>query len=170
MTITTNTTNTFTKQLSLVAIIVIIFTGYSIMAAQSDSDVTIVGEVLDSFHAAAAEGDWDSYFALMNEDGVFLGTDASERWTKEEFQAYASGSSGWIYRSAERHINLTPDGNTAWFDEILDSASYGTARGSGVLIRTGSGWEVSQYHLTFPIPNELVDELIESIKSFNNRQ
>ena len=106
----------------------------------------------------------------MSDDGVFLGTDAGERWTKQEFQAYADGRRGWVYRSMERHINLTPDGNTAWFDEILDSASYGTARGTGVVIRTGSGWKISQYHLTFPIPNELVDDLIETIKSFDARQ
>ena len=159
-----------TTHITFLAILVIGLTGHSIMAAQSGNDEEIVGNVLDSFHGAAAAGDWETYFNLMSDDGVFLGTDAGERWTKQEFQAYADGRRGWVYRSKERHINLTPDGNTAWFDEILDSASYGTARGTGVVIRTGSGWKISQYHLTFPIPNELVDDLIEAIKSFDARQ
>jgi len=125
-----------------------------------------VNKVLDEYHAAAAAGDWPRYFNLMADDGVFLGSDASERWPKDEFQRYASASKGWQYTPQSRHINFTPDGNTAWFDELLDSASYGTSRGSGVLIRTGSGWKISQYNLTFPIPNELVQDITDNIKDF----
>lgn len=128
--------------------------------------VTAINQVLDQYHAAAAAGDWPRYFALMSEDGVFLGTDASERWTKAEFQTYASRSSGWKYTPQIRHVNLTPDANSAWFDEILESASYGTSRGTGVLIRTESGWKISQYHLTLPIPNALAREITDSIKAF----
>jgi len=122
--------------------------------------------VLDAYHAAAAEGDWSTYFDLMSEDGVFLGTDASERWIKNEFRAYAGNRTGWVYRSVSRNINLTPDGMSAWFDEMLDSLSYGTSRGTGVLIRTNEGWKISQYHLTFPIPNELARHVTDEIKAF----
>lgn len=125
-----------------------------------------IGQVLDAYHAAAAEGDWSTYFDLMSEDGVFLGTDASERWIKNEFRAYAGNRTGWVYRSVSRNINLTPDGMSAWFDEILDSSSYGTSRGTGVLIRTNEGWKISQYHLTFPIPNELARHVTDEIKAF----
>jgi hypothetical protein len=55
---------------------------------------------------------------------------------------------------------------SAWFDEILDSSSYGTSRGTGVLIRTNEGWKISQYHLTFPIPNELARHVTDEIKAF----
>ena len=137
-------------------------------ADNSDLEQAAIAETLDAYHAAAAIGDWDSYFDLMSDDGVFLGTDVNERWPREEFRAYAAGRSGWVYRSLERNINLTPDGNSAWFDEILDSESYGTARGTGVLINTTDGWKISQYHLTFPIPNELVDEFIEQIKALED--
>ncbi len=144
--------------------------GFSNAADQSDTELTLIVSVLDSYHAAAAAGNWDTYFELMSDDGVFLGTDADERWTKEEFRAYAGNSNGWVYRSTERHINLTPGGNSAWFDEILNSESYGTARGTGVLIKTTTGWKISQYHLTFPIPNELARELTDAIKEFEARQ
>lgn len=135
-------------------------------ASLAQNATAAVNQVLDDYHAAAAAGDWPRYFDLMADDGVFLGSDASERWPKAEFQRYASASKGWKYTPQSRHINFTPDGNTAWFDELLDSASYGSSRGSGVLIQTGSGWKISQYNLTFPIPNELVRDITDSIKAF----
>ncbi|MDP6414629.1 MAG: nuclear transport factor 2 family protein [Gammaproteobacteria bacterium] len=138
---------------------------------QSPAQATAaIGDVLDAYHAAAAAADWNTYFDLMSENGVFLGTDADERWTKPEFRAYAGNRSGWLYRPVRRNINITPDGMSAWFDEILDSASYGTSRGTGVLIRTDDGWKISQYHLTLPIPNELAGKLTDEIKAFESEQ
>ncbi len=140
-------------------------------AAAQDDDRLAVARVLDRFHEAAAAADWDAYFGLMSEDAVFLGTDASERWPREAFRAYAAGrEGGWRYVPRERHINLTPDGASAWFDELLDNAAYGTSRGTGVLIRTADGWRISQYHLTFPIPNELARRLTGEIMRFEGRR
>ncbi len=139
------------------------------LANAQSSDELAVAAVLDQYHQAAAAGDWSVYFGLMSEDGVFLGTDAGERWPKEVFREYAGNRSGWLYTPRERNINFTPDGNTAWFDEILDSASYGTSRGTGVLIRTGEGWKISQYHLTFPVPNALARDVTDQIKTFENQ-
>ncbi|MCG8413270.1 MAG: nuclear transport factor 2 family protein [Pseudomonadales bacterium] len=142
---------------------------FSPFAIAQGSDELAVAAVLDQYHQAAAAGDWEVYFDLMSEDGVFLGTDAGERWPKEVFREYAGNRSGWLYTPRERNINFTPDGNTAWFDEILDSASYGTSRGTGVLIRTAAGWKISQYHLTFPIPNALAREVTDQIKALENQ-
>jgi ketosteroid isomerase-like protein len=135
-------------------------------AALSQTEEAAIGQVLDSFHEAAAEGDWARYFALMADQGVFLGTDVGERWPKAEFQAYAAGRSGWTYYPRQRNIDLTPDGNSAWFDEVLDSVSYGTSRGTGVLVKTAAGWKIAQYHLTFPIPNALSREVTDRIKAW----
>lgn len=134
--------------------------------AQAQNAADAINSVLDDFHNAAAAADWPRYFDLMSEDGVFLGTDAAERWSKSEFQPYASRSRGWTYTPQTRHINLTPDGRSAWFDEILESVSYGTSRGTGVLIRTDRGWKISQYHLTLPIPNALVRDITDIIKAY----
>jgi ketosteroid isomerase-like protein len=130
-----------------------------------------IADVLDRYHRAAASADWDTYFNVLSEDAVFIGTDVSERWPKAVFREYAGGrSSGWTYTPRERHINLTPDGNSAWFDEVLDSQNYGTSRGTGVLIKTGAGWKISQYHLTFPIPNALSDRFTNEIKAWEASQ
>ena len=153
-----------------ICVIIILLVSQSCFAQGSAQATTAIGDVLDAYHAAAAAGDWNTYFDLMSEDGVFLGTDADERWTKPEFRAYAGNRSGWLYRPVRRNINITPDGMSAWFDEILDSASYGTSRGTGVLIRTDDGWKISQYHLTLPIPNELAGKLTDEIKAFESEQ
>lgn len=148
-----------------------VFTSIALVPATAqEGDVeAAINAVLDRYHAAAAAADWTTYFDLMSEDGVFLGSDAGERWPKAEFQGYASASRGWTYTPRMRNINLTPDGQSAWFDEILLSASYGTSRGTGVLILTDAGWKISQYALTFPIPNDLAREVTDSIKAYEAR-
>lgn len=132
-----------------------------------------VATVLDRFHAAAARADGETYFSLFAEGAVFIGTDAAERWTVADFRAYAeprfSKGRGWTYVPGERHIDLAPGGNVAWFDEMLENEKYGTSRGTGVLVRTAAGWRVAQYHLTFPIPNDLAAELTARIKAFETR-
>jgi hypothetical protein len=130
------------------------------------SDIAAINKVLDGYHQAAANGEWDTYFGLMSADGVFIGTDASERWVKQEFRQYSSGSNGWVYTPQQRNINITPDRLSAWFDEALLSQSYGSSRGSGVLIRTAAGWKISQYHLTLPIPNGMVRGITDQIKEY----
>ncbi|TNE61937.1 MAG: protein with SnoaL 3 domain, NTF 2 superfamily [Alphaproteobacteria bacterium] len=139
-------------------------------AHASDDDTTAVARTLDRFHHAAAAADWDTYFGLMTDDSIFLGTDNRERWDKPTFMAYARPTKGWVYTLVERHINLTPDKHSAWFDEILHNAKYGTSRGTGILIRTESGWQIAQYHLTFPIPNDIADGITQEIQVFEERQ
>ena len=66
--------------------------------------------LLDRFHSAAAKADFDAYFATFTPDGVFLGTDATERWTVAQFKAYAKPhfdkGRGWTYTKVERNINV----------------------------------------------------------------
>ena len=46
-----------------------------------DSNRALIGQLLDGLHRAAAESDAQDYFARYTEEAVFLGTDASERWS-----------------------------------------------------------------------------------------
>ncbi len=129
---------------------------------------TAVAAVLDRFHAAAARADSETYFSLFAPEGVFLGTDASERWTVAEFRAYAlpyfSRGQGWTYVPQARHVVLAPQGDIAWFDELLESKSYGVCRGTGVLRQIDGRWKICQYHLTLPIPNALAPKVVLLIR------
>jgi ketosteroid isomerase-like protein len=127
-----------------------------------------IEQTLDQFHQAASKADATTYFGLFAPEGVFLGTDATERWTVEEFRKYAmphfSKGKGWTYVATRRSVELAPGGELAWFDELLDNKSYGTCRGSGVLRRIDGRWKISQYHLTIPVPNELAEKVVKMIR------
>ena len=57
--------------------------------AVGDSAEAQVSAVLDDWHAAAAAADEERYFRHFAPNAVFLGTDATHRWTVEEFRRYA---------------------------------------------------------------------------------
>ena len=133
-----------------------------------------IGGVLDAWHAAAAAADEEKYFSYFTPDAVFLGTDASERWTRDEFRKWArpyfAKGKAWSFRSVSRWITVAPDHRVAWFDERLDTPNMGPCRGSGVLVATTSGWKIAQYNLTVPIPNDLVDEFKKRIEDYEKQQ
>ena len=125
-------------------------------------------KLLDAFHFAASKAQFNEYFATFTPDGVFIGTDATERWTLEQFKAYAKPhfdrGRGWTYTVAERHLNVSADSKHASFDELLDNKSLGRCRGTGVLRMVDGQWRIEQYHLTIPVPNELADEVVKRIR------
>ena len=120
--------------------------------AQDDLDV-----LLNGLHLDAHKGNFESYFDRYSTDAVFLGTDKTERWTKEEFKAYAkpafSDGHGWTYVVIER--NWEGDGNTRWFDEILLNEKLGHCRGTGVVELVNGEWKISHYALTMLVPNSI---------------
>lgn len=126
-----------------------------------------VNRVIDDWHHAAAVADEATYFGHMSPDAVFLGTDATERWDLASFRAFAhpyfAKGKAWTFVPRDRHVAFSPDGNTAWFDELLDSASYGECRGSGVLRVVDGQWKIAQYNLSIPIPNDLAKKFVEEI-------
>lgn len=128
-----------------------------------------VDRALDDFHDAASSGDAERYFRLLPDDAVFLGTDATERWTGAQFREFAlpyfKRGSAWIYVPVSRHIEVGADGAFAWFDEVLDNESYGECRGSGVFERRGDRWVVRQYNLVIPVPNDLARGLVERARA-----
>lgn len=150
-----------------VALLVAIAATTTHAARTEGGAAAVVGGMLDDFHVAASLADGERYFGHFAPDGVFLGTDATERWTVEQFRAYArpyfEKGQGWTYTAKERHISFSPDGGVAWFDERLDNVKWGECRGSGVLVRMGETWKISQYNLTVPIPNDLLPEVCAKI-------
>jgi uncharacterized protein (TIGR02246 family) len=122
-----------------------------------------VASVLDGWHAAAAAADEQRYFAYFTSDAVFLGTDATERWTRDEFRKYAhpyfAKGKAWSFKSVGRHVVFSPDGKVAWFDESLATPNLGPCRGSGVLLLQNGKWKIAQYNLSLPIPNDLMNQV-----------
>lgn len=152
------------------------------IAAATGSEAAVAA-VLDAFHAAAAKADGATYFDLFVPDSrvsVFIGTDATERWSLDEFRAFAKpyfeNGKGWTYAATKRTVTFVPatvtqaaagagaEPTVAFFDELLDNAKYGVCRGSGVLVRIGDRWRIAQYNLSKPIPNERMEAVLKAIE------
>src|ERR1035441_3560008 len=84
-----------------------------------------VAAVLDDWHSAASVADEERYFAHFAPNGVFMGTDATERWTVSQFRDWArphfQSKKAWSFKPRDRHIDFSADGRVAWFDEMLDT-------------------------------------------------
>ena len=124
---------------------------------RADATRSVAAE-LDDFHDAAARAAEERYFSHFAPRGVFLGPDATERWTVPAFRAYAharfSTGKGWTYAVLRRAVDFSEDGSVAWFDEDLRGEKAGPCRGSGVLIRDGGRYRLVQYNLAVTVPNE----------------
>lgn len=126
-----------------------------------------INTVLDYWHKAAAEANFNNYFDVIAEDGIFIGTDATENWNKTQFIAfskpYFDKGRAWNFKALERNIYFSEDSNIIWFDELLKTQMK-ICRGSGVMIKTKKGWKIKHYVLSMTVPNENVDEIVK-IKS-----
>lgn len=119
--------------------------------------------LLNDWHVAAAKGDYNGYFGKIAEDGIYIGTDATENWNKKAFEAfskpYFDKGKAWDFKPLERHIYFSKDGKTAWFDELLDTWMK-VCRGSGVLEKQGKEWKIKHYVLSMTVPNDITDQVI----------
>ncbi|MEX0313849.1 MAG: nuclear transport factor 2 family protein, partial [Allomuricauda sp.] len=119
---------------SKLLLLVLIIISQGLKAQQKEKKV--INELLDGWHRAAANADFDTYFGLMTSDAVFIGTDATENWQNKAFREfskpYFDRGRAWSFTSVERNIYLNETGNFGWFDELLDTQMK-LCRGSGVV-------------------------------------
>ena len=126
-----------------------------------------INQLLDNWHKAAAEANDSVYFGSMAENSIYIGTDASELWTKSGFynfaKKYFAQGKAWDFKPIERNIYFSDNQHIAWFDEKLDTW-MGVCRASGVLQHKNEEWKIVHYHLSVAIPNEKMRKVIEIIK------
>jgi ketosteroid isomerase-like protein len=148
----------------LLMIILMLFAGHLI--AQEDNRKEL-NELINEWHKAASEADYETYFEILADDGVFIGTDASENWQNKDFRAfskpYFDRGKAWSFTTIERNIYVDKSGNFGWFDELLDTRME-ICRGSGVLSKENGKWKIKHYVLSITIPNEDVDRVSEMKK------
>lgn len=118
---------------------------------------------IEAWHKAAADADFEAYFNLMTQDGVFIGTDASENWQLKDFKSYSKPhfdkGKAWRFTTLERHVYLDETQNLAWFDELLDTQME-ICRGSGVVEKVNGIWKIKHYVLSITIPNNKVNDVV----------
>ena len=128
-----------------------------------------IDQFLDQWHKAAAIADTNVFFGSIADDGIYIGTDATERWDKKSFmtfaQPYFARGEAWEFTPYDRQLFLSEDGEIAWFSELL-TTWMGVCRGSGVLHKSSDGWKIKQYHLSVTVPNEAIEDFIDLVEGY----
>lgn len=136
----------------------------TVTAQKNQSDKQAITMVLDNWHKAAAEANFNNYFNALHDNSIFIGTDATENWNKKQFQDFAKPyfdkGRAWNFTALERNIYFDASGKTAWFDELLDTQMK-ICRGSGVMVKEGKVWKIKHYVLSMTVPNDNVDEVVK---------
>ena len=131
-----------------------------------DKEVKIINRLMNNWHKAAAEANGDTFFNFMDDDCIYIGTDATERWTKQEFvkfaKAYFDKGKAWSFEPIERQVYFSRNKKTAWFNETLNTW-MGVCRSSGVLEKKKGKWKLKHYHLSVTVPNDKMKEFIRLV-------
>lgn len=145
---------------------------FYVSLAFAQTEETDLNNLLETWHEAAAEAEFEEYFSLMADESVFIGTDATENWNKQEFmewsKKYFDRGKAWSFSTLERNIFFSEDRKMAWFDELLDT-QMGICRGSGVAVLENGAWKLKHYVLSIAIPNENADA-VTSLKAGFDKQ
>lgn len=132
-----------------------------------------IHQFIDRWHEAAAKANADLFFGSMSDNSIYIGTDATERWTKSEFVTFAKPyfdkGKAWDFKPYDRDLHLSEDGSYVWFSELLKTW-MGICRGSGILHKTPAGWKIEQYHLSVTVPNDVVKDFITLVDNFNKQK
>lgn len=138
-------------------------------SAFSQTDTVSIHKFIDNWHQAASQANAKSYFEAIADHGIFIGTDATERWNKQQFLAFAKPhfdkGNAWDFKPYGRSVHVSNDGRFVWFSELL-TTWMGVCRGSGALEKTATGWKIQQYHLSVTVPNDLVRDFITLVANF----
>lgn len=144
----------------------IMITSVSLFAQNKDK--IEINKFIDQWHQDAANADMEAYFDKIDKNGIYIGTDETEIWSKAEFYEWQKPRTkdgvAWDFKAFDRNIYLGENSKYAWFDELL-AFSGGTLRGSGVLVKRKNVWKISHYVLSLPVPNEKFKAVMEAMKN-----
>ena len=136
-------------------------------------DTLAIHKFIDNWHLAATQANATAYFGSIADNGIFIGTDATERWTKDQFYTFAKPyfdkGKAWDFKAYERTVHVSNDGRFVWFSELL-TTWMGVCRGSGILEKTPQGWKIQQYHLSVTVPNDLIRDFITLVANFEKEK
>jgi hypothetical protein len=137
--------------------------------AFAQTDTVAIHKFIDNWHLAATKADANAYFGAIADKGIFIGTDATERWNKQQFLTFAKPhfdrGKAWDFKAYDRTVHVSNDGRFVWFSELL-TTWMGVCRGSGILENTANGWKIQQYHLSVTVPNDLIRDFLTLVANF----
>ena len=142
---------------------------FNTIAQGGDSDATYrkqINTFIDQWHDDAANSRL-AYFDKIAPHGIYIGTDKTELWNRDQFKAWAQRAferkSAWSFKAVKRNVYMSPDRKFIWFDELLDT-QMGPCQASGVIRKTVKGFEIEHYQLSIAVPNELAKQVTKMVK------
>ena len=157
---------------TLLPAILLCFLAASSPVRAEDADAAFrqrVATFLDEWHDDAAHARM-RYFDKIAADGVYIGTDKSERWVRDDFKAWAKPyfdrGHAWEFHALKRNIAFTADKHLVWFDEQLHT-QMGICQASGVIKSDQDGLHIEHYQLSLTVPNDLVEQIKGEIKDYD---
>lgn len=149
----------------------LLLSSLGVIAQPADIDAAYTKQInafIDEWHDDAAHARM-AYFDKIAKNGIYIGTDKTELWNRDEFKAWAKRfferKSAWSFRSTKRNVYMSPDKKFIWFDELLDT-QMGPCQASGVIRKTDKGFEIEHYQLSIAVPNEVAEKVTRTIKEF----
>ena len=162
-------------------LLLISLTIFSVLAAGHEhhnaveTQKSAINSVIDKLHEAASRADLTAYLGAFTENGVFMGTDDWERWSRpNSLDKYVAerfeGGKGWTYQAVERNIMFNDSLDLAWFDEITVSQKWGRFRGTGVVVKQQGEWKIAHYSMSVLVANEAFFDIADiNKKAFKER-
>ncbi len=99
----------------------------------------------------------------MSSDAVYIGTDPSERWSKQQFYQFSKPffdrGKAWDFKPFDRKI-YTDKSDAIWFDELLHTW-MGVCRGSGVIVKENGSYKIAHYQLSVTIKNSKIKDFLK---------
>lgn len=140
-------------------------------AQKINAEEKLIETLLDKWHLAAADANFNKYFSFMSAGAIYIGTDATEYWNIEQFKSFAKPyfdrGKAWNFTAIDRNIYLTGDPDLAYFDELLNTQMK-ICRGSGVLKKENGQWKIIHYVLSMTIPNDNSNEVVKIKSAFDD--
>jgi hypothetical protein len=144
------------------------------MAQLSDTDTAYrkqINAFVDEWHDDAANARL-AYFDKIAPHGIYIGTDKTELWNRDQFKAWAQRfferKSAWSFKAVKRNVYMSADKKFIWFDELLDT-QMGPCQASGVIRKTDKGFEIEHYQLSIAVPNEVADKVTKLVKENDSK-
>ncbi|MFL6658532.1 MAG: nuclear transport factor 2 family protein [Massilia sp.] len=152
----------------------LMFASACAMAQLSDADTAYrkqINAFIDEWHDDAANARL-AYFDKIAPHGIYIGTDKTELWNRDQFKAWAQRfferKSAWSFKAVKRNVYMSADKKFIWFDELLDT-QMGPCQASGVIRKTDKGFEIEHYQLSIAVPNEVADKVTKLVKENDSK-
>ena len=130
-----------------------------------------INAFVDEWHQDAAHAR-PAFFDKIASDGVYIGTDKTERWPREAFREWAKPAfarpTAWAFTPLHRNVRFSPDRSFIWFDEQVRS-SMGILQATGVMRPAAATFEIVHYQLSIAVPNEVIPQVTGTIKAFESK-